>query len=122
MLRHSAFVLFLGLGGVVALPLGGLSLSVSALVGFIALFGVSVQNGVLLVEHIRVLRREGLEMTKAVVEGAAARVRPVVMTAAMAAVSWPLIPKSSSKSMHRLILAQYHRGVNTGGIRRAAKT
>ena len=43
---------FAAVGGVLALPIAGLSLSVSALVGFIALFGVSVQNGVLLVERI----------------------------------------------------------------------
>ena len=49
---------FAAVGGIFALPLAGLTLSVSALVGFIALFGVSVQNGVLLVERIRELRRD----------------------------------------------------------------
>jgi heavy metal efflux system protein len=88
---------FAAIGGIVALPLANLSLSVSALVGFIALFGVSVQNGVLLVEHIRALRREGVEMSRAVVEGAAARVRPVVMTAAMAALG--LLPAALSHAV-----------------------
>jgi len=57
------------LGGLVALPLAGLNLSVSALVGFIALFGVAVQNGVLLIERIRELRRHGHPMDAAVREG-----------------------------------------------------
>ncbi len=85
---------FAAIGGVVALPIAGLTLSVSALVGFIALFGVSVQNGVLLVEHIRLLRRHGLAMAQAVKEGAEARVRPVMMTAAMAALG--LLPAALS--------------------------
>jgi cobalt-zinc-cadmium resistance protein CzcA len=63
-------------------------------VGFIALFGVSVQNGVLLVERIRVLRKRGLAMTKAITEGALSRMRPVVMTAAMAALG--LLPAALS--------------------------
>jgi cobalt-zinc-cadmium resistance protein CzcA len=85
---------FAAVGGVIALPIAGLTLSVSALVGFIALFGVSVQNGVLLVERIRVLRRRGHAMTKAFSEGALSRVRPVVMTAAMAALG--LLPAALS--------------------------
>jgi cobalt-zinc-cadmium resistance protein CzcA len=85
---------FAAVGGVIALPIAGLSLSVSALVGFIALFGVSVQNGVLLVERIRVLRGRGFEMVKAIREGAISRVRPVVMTAAMAALG--LLPAALS--------------------------
>jgi cobalt-zinc-cadmium resistance protein CzcA len=85
---------FAAVGGVLALPIAGLSLSVSALVGFIALFGVSVQNGVLLVERIRVLRGRGVEMAEAVSEGAISRARPVVMTAAMAALG--LLPAALS--------------------------
>jgi cobalt-zinc-cadmium resistance protein CzcA len=85
---------FAAVGGILALPPAGLTLSVSALVGFIALFGVSVQNGVLLVERIRQLRREGKSMTDAVHEGAVSRVRPVVMTAAMAALG--LLPAALS--------------------------
>ena len=88
---------FAAVGGIVALPLAGLSLSVSALVGFIALFGVSVQNGVLLVERIRELRREAKSMTEAIVEGAISRVRPVVMTATMAAIG--LLPAGLSKAV-----------------------
>jgi cobalt-zinc-cadmium resistance protein CzcA len=85
---------FAAIGGVVALPLAGLTLSVSALVGFIALFGVSVQNGVLLVERIRVLRGRGIELAQAIHEGAVSRVRPVVLTAAMAALG--LLPAALS--------------------------
>jgi len=85
---------FAAVGGILVLPLAGLPLSVSALVGFIALFGVSVQNGVLLIERIRELRREGGVMLVAVRDGALSRVRPVVMTAAMAALG--LLPAALS--------------------------
>jgi cobalt-zinc-cadmium resistance protein CzcA len=88
---------FAAIGGIVALPLAGLTLSVSALVGFIALFGVSVQNAVLLVERIRELRREGHPMEAAVREGAASRMRPVVMTAVMAALG--LLPAALSHAV-----------------------
>jgi cobalt-zinc-cadmium resistance protein CzcA len=85
---------FAAIGGILALPIAGLTLSVSALVGFIALFGVSVQNGVLLVERIRDLRRAGTPLDRAVREGALSRLRPVVMTAAMAALG--LLPAALS--------------------------
>jgi cobalt-zinc-cadmium resistance protein CzcA len=88
---------FAAIGGVLALPVSSLALSVSALVGFIALFGVSVQNGVLLVERIRELRREGKPMAEAVMEGSVSRVRPVVMTAAMAALG--LLPAALSHAV-----------------------
>jgi cobalt-zinc-cadmium resistance protein CzcA len=71
-------------GGLMALPLAGLNLSVAALVGFVALFGVSIQNSVILVSRIRELRKEGMGMREAIREGAASRVRPMVMTALMA--------------------------------------
>ena len=85
---------FAAVGGLFALPLAGLTLSVSALVGFIALFGVSVQNGVLLVERIRDLRRAGRTLFDAVTQGARTRFRPVLMTAAMAA--FGLLPAALS--------------------------
>lgn len=88
---------FAAVGGLVALPLAGLNLSVSALVGFIALFGVAVQNGVLLIERIRELRRHGHPMDAAVREGASSRLRPVVMTAAMAALG--LLPAALSHAV-----------------------
>ena len=72
---------FAAVGGILALPVAGLTFSVSALVGFIALFGVSVQNGVLLVERIRELRRGGHDLLEAVREGARSRFRPVLCLA-----------------------------------------
>jgi cobalt-zinc-cadmium resistance protein CzcA len=88
---------FTAVGGIMALPLSGLALSVSALVGFIALFGLSIQNGVILVERIRELRQAGLAMAEAVMEGAVSRVRPVVMTALMAALG--LLPAGLSTAV-----------------------
>jgi len=75
---------FSAVGGLLALPLAGLNMSVAALVGFVALFGVSIQNSVILVTRIRELRREEADLKDAIMEGAASRVRPMVMTALMA--------------------------------------
>jgi cobalt-zinc-cadmium resistance protein CzcA len=75
---------FAAAGGIMALPVAGLNLSVAALVGFVALFGVSIQNSVILVTRVRDLRRQGQAMPEAIKEGAASRVRPMVMTALMA--------------------------------------
>jgi cobalt-zinc-cadmium resistance protein CzcA len=75
---------FSAAGGLMALPIAGLNMSVAALVGFVALFGVSIQNSVILVTRVRELRREGREMMVSITEGAASRVRPMVMTALMA--------------------------------------
>ncbi|SDK71023.1 cobalt-zinc-cadmium resistance protein CzcA [Methylophilus rhizosphaerae] len=75
------FALVGGLGG---LALAGLHLSVSAAVGFIALAGISVQNGVIMVEQMKHLLREGKQLGEAIVEGAVARLRPILMTALMA--------------------------------------
>jgi heavy metal efflux system protein len=71
-------------GGILALPLAGLNLSVAALVGFVALFGIAIQNSVILVSRVHELRRTGLALAEAIREGAASRVRPMVMTALMA--------------------------------------
>lgn len=68
-------------GGVLALYLSGLYLSVPAAVGFIALFGVAVLNGVVLVTYINQLRAKGVAMGQAVPEGCMRRMRPVLMTA-----------------------------------------
>jgi cobalt-zinc-cadmium resistance protein CzcA len=76
---------FAAAGGLLALPLAGLNISVAALVGFIALFGISIQNSVILVSRIIELRRDrDMDVLEAVREGAASRVRPMVMTALMA--------------------------------------
>jgi cobalt-zinc-cadmium resistance protein CzcA len=85
---------FAAVGGIFALPLMGLNLSVSALVGFMALFGIAMLNGVVLVERIGELRRRGQPVAQAVREGALTRVRPVVMTALMAALG--LLPMALS--------------------------
>lgn len=75
---------FASLGGVIALFLTGEYLSVPASVGFIALWGIAVLNGVVLVSYIRNLRSEGYEVAEAVVHGATQRFRPVMMTATVA--------------------------------------
>ena len=64
-----------------ALWLRGLPLSISAAIGFIALFGIAVLNGVVLVSHIRQLEAEGMPTDQAVAQGAMDRLRPVLMTA-----------------------------------------
>jgi cobalt-zinc-cadmium resistance protein CzcA len=78
------------IGGVLALDLSRLYLSVPASVGFIVLFGVAVLNGVVLVSHIAQLRQEGVAVEEAVVRGSRDRLRPVLMTASIAIFS--LIP------------------------------
>jgi cobalt-zinc-cadmium resistance protein CzcA len=75
---------FASLGGVIALFLAGEYLSVPASVGFIALWGIAVLNGVVLVSYIRNLRQEGYSVADAVVHGATQRFRPVMMTATVA--------------------------------------
>jgi heavy metal efflux system protein len=88
---------FAAAGGILALPAGGLNMSVAALVGFVALFGVSIQNSVILVTRIRELRRDGRGMARAITEGATSRVRPMVMTALMAILG--LLPMALSNGV-----------------------
>ncbi|MDE2274991.1 MAG: efflux RND transporter permease subunit, partial [Burkholderiales bacterium] len=71
------------IGGVFALALTGEYLSVPASVGFIALLGIAVLNGVVMVSHFNQLLAQGLPLAQAVVEGARRRLRPVLMTAAI---------------------------------------
>jgi len=75
-------------GGIVALFLRGMPFSISAGVGFIALFGVAVLNGVVMVSYINKLRDEGKSVTDAVNEGAMTRLRPVLMTALVASLGF----------------------------------
>jgi len=75
---------FASIGGVIGLAVTGEYLSVPASVGFIALWGIAVLNGVVLVSYIRKLRDDGLGTREAVVEGATLRFRPVMMTATVA--------------------------------------
>jgi cobalt-zinc-cadmium resistance protein CzcA len=83
-------------GGIVALSLRGMPLSISAGVGFIALFGIAVMNGVVLVEHIRHLRHSGRNQLQAIVEGSIDRLRPVLMTATCGALGFVPMAISSS--------------------------
>ena len=83
-------------GGIAALWLRGLNINLSAAVGFIALFGVAVLNGVVLVAYINQLRKDGLPLLDAVREGSVTRLRPVLMTALVA--SFGFIPMALSTS------------------------
>ncbi|MBZ0185663.1 MAG: efflux RND transporter permease subunit, partial [Candidatus Obscuribacterales bacterium] len=82
---------FAMVGGVIALFLSQQPLSVPAIIGFIALFGVSVQNGVIMVSYIMQLQERGLKVKHAAIEGAKVRLRPVMMTALVAIMG--LLPK-----------------------------
>jgi cobalt-zinc-cadmium resistance protein CzcA len=98
-LRQAGLVLlnvpFALVGGVAALWLRGLTMNLSASVGFIALFGVAVLNGVVLVTAVNRLREEGRELRDAVLSGAATRLRPVLMTAMVAALGF--VPMALSR-------------------------
>jgi cobalt-zinc-cadmium resistance protein CzcA len=75
-------------GGIAALWIRGITLNLSASVGFIALFGVAVLNGVVLVAAVNRLREQGLDVRDAVLTGAATRLRPVLMTALVASLGF----------------------------------
>ncbi len=96
--KYAALILanlpFALIGGVAALWLRDINLSVSAAVGFIALFGISVQNGVILVTEFNRLRDDGLPLLEAVRRGTLDRLRPVLMIALMAALG--LLPAALS--------------------------
>lgn len=87
-LRYATMIImvlpFASIGGIIALFLTGEYLSVPASVGFIALWGIAVLNGVVLVSYIRSLRDEGLSQMEAIVQGCKQRFRPVMMTATVA--------------------------------------
>ena len=72
-------------GGIVALWLTGTPFSVSSGIGFLALFGVSVQTAIVYISYVNELRRDGLGIAEAVREGAILRLRPIMMTALVAA-------------------------------------
>ena len=90
-LRQAALILlaipFAMVGGLLALWVGGLYLSVPASVGFIALFGVAVLNGVVKIAYINQLREQGMALDEAVFTGMVLRLRPVLMTAIVAMVA-----------------------------------
>lgn len=83
-------------GGILALWLREMPFSISAGVGFIALFGIAVMNGVVLIEHIRHLREQGADQSNAVVQGSMDRLRPVFMTAMCGALGF--VPMAISQS------------------------
>jgi cobalt-zinc-cadmium resistance protein CzcA len=82
------------IGGLAGLGLAGLHLSVSAAVGFIAVAGISVQNGVIMVEQFMEIMLQGKGLKEAVLEGAVLRLRPILMTALMAGLG--LLPAAIS--------------------------
>lgn len=86
--RHALLVIlnvpFALIGGVIALWMRGMYLSVPASVGFIALFGVAILNGLVLISTINKLKEDGLDLHRAIMQGAETRLRPVLMTALVA--------------------------------------
>ncbi|GAB2580250.1 efflux RND transporter permease subunit [Dyella jejuensis] len=81
-----AVVPLAAVGGLISLHVRGETLNIATAVGFIALFGVAVQNGIIMVSNINRVRREGLSLYEAVLVGATERFRPVLMTATVASV------------------------------------
>jgi len=88
---------FAMIGGIVALALTGIPLSVSAAIGFIALFGQAVLNGVVMVTYYNQLREAGMGLTEAVVQGSLTRLRTVLMTAMLAMLG--LLPMALSHAI-----------------------
>ncbi len=92
---HAAIIMlnvpFATIGGIIALYISQQPVSVPAIIGFIALFGVAVQNGVILISYISQLEHQGMPSLQAIREGATVRLRPVVMTALVAMMG--LLPK-----------------------------
>ncbi len=85
------------MGGIWALKLTGTPFSISAAVGFISIFGVAVQDGVLLISYFNQMRDSGLPVRRAIMHGAELRVRPVVMTSLTAALG--LFPAAMANSI-----------------------
>ncbi len=100
-LRHAALILInvplALLGGMLALLLRGMTLNVSSAVGFIALFGVSVQNGVIMLASLNRLSERTTDLTGAILRGATERFRPVLKTATVAALG--LIPAALARGI-----------------------
>ena len=92
-----ANVPFALIGGIVALAITGIPLSVSAAIGFIALFGQAVLNGVVMVTYYNQLRAQGMGMTEAVLQGSLTRLRTVLMTAMLAMLG--LLPMALSHAI-----------------------
>ncbi|MBV8341581.1 MAG: efflux RND transporter permease subunit, partial [Gammaproteobacteria bacterium] len=101
------------LGGLVSLHLRGETLNVASGVGFIALFGVAVQNGIIMVANLNRMRAAGLELHDAIMKGATERLRPVLMTATVATLG--MLPAA----LHTGVGSDVQRGIATvvvGGL------
>jgi len=101
------------LGGLISLRLTGETLNVASGVGFIALFGVAVQNGIIMVSNLNRMRRAGLELHEAILKGATERLRPVLMTATVATLG--MLPAA----LHTGVGSDVQRGIATvvvGGL------
>jgi cobalt-zinc-cadmium resistance protein CzcA len=92
-----AVVAIAPIGGLLALLLTGTHLSVSSGIGFLALFGVSVQTGVIMIEYINQLRARGYTVVDAALEGAVLRLRPIMMT--MLVATFGLLPAAMSHAI-----------------------
>jgi len=84
-------------GGVLALFLTGTNFSVSSGIGFLAVFGVAVQTGILMISYINQMRAQGLALDKAAIEGAVMRLRPILMTGLVAV--FGLLPAAFSHAI-----------------------
>ena len=101
------------LGGLISLHITGQNLNVASGVGFIALFGVAVQNGIIMVANLNRMRRAGLELHEAILKGATERLRPVLMTATVATLG--MLPAA----IHTGVGSDVQRGIATvvvGGL------
>jgi cobalt-zinc-cadmium resistance protein CzcA len=116
-LRQAALVLgvvpLAMLGGLISLHLTGQTLNVASGVGFIALFGVAVQNGIIMVANLNRMRKSGFELHEAIMRGATERLRPVLMTATVATLG--MLPAA----IHTGVGSDVQRGIATvvvGGL------
>jgi len=101
------------LGGLISLHLTGQTLNVASGVGFIALFGVAVQNGIIMVSNLNRMRKSGLDLHEAIMTGATERLRPVLMTATVATLG--MLPAA----LHTGVGSDVQRGIATvvvGGL------
>jgi cobalt-zinc-cadmium resistance protein CzcA len=101
------------LGGLISLHLTGQTLNVASGVGFIALFGVAVQNGIIMVSNLNRMRKAGYDLHEAVMRGATERLRPVLMTATVATLG--MLPAA----IHTGVGSDVQRGIATvvvGGL------
>jgi cobalt-zinc-cadmium resistance protein CzcA len=101
------------LGGLISLHLTGQTLNVASGVGFIALFGVAVQNGIIMIANLNRQRKSGLDLHEAVMKGATERLRPVLMTATVATLG--MLPAA----IHTGVGSDVQRGIATvvvGGL------